>query len=381
MQNDFLIIGGGVIGMAVAYGLLRRGQRVTILDEGDDVLRASRGNAGLTWAQGKGLGMPLYAELSLKASDAWPEFARELSARSGIDLEYQRQGGVDICFDDKEAEVRKNSYLDIQASSSYLKHHFQWEYLDRQALLPYLPGLGENIHGGTWSPHDGHCNPLRLLRALLTANHKLGLRYYSACTVKDLKSIKTGFCANTDKGAFTTERIIIAAGLGAKKLSPMLGMSGDVYPLRGQILITEKMPSVKQLPTPQIRQTQNGSYLIGDTYEHAGLSRDVNVNVMALLAARGIRIYPHLNNANIVRAWGALRIMTPDGYPLYEASSDYPGAYNLNCHSGISLAAFHAEGLTQALLSDRLSVEFSEFSSARFGEHKSTKQPGSCTSE
>lgn len=368
MQFDFLIIGGGVVGMAVAYGLLRRGQKVIMLDEGDDVLRASRGNAGLTWVQGKGVGMPRYAELSLQASDAWPFFASELSKRSGVPLEYYRQGGIDICFDAQEAETRKKSYGELQASSSYLSHHFHWEYLDRQALLSHLPGLGESIHGGTWSPHDGHCNPLLLLRALLTASLKMGLSYHPGRPVQRLEPKRAGFTADTLGGNFSAERIIVAAGLGAKHLSPMLGMSGEVYPLRGQILVTEKMPLIPQLPTPQIRQTDNGSYLIGDTHEHAGLNRDATTSIMAQLAARGVRIYPHLRNTKIVRAWGALRVMTPDGFPLYESSKAYPGAYNINCHSGISLAAFHAEELAQALLYDQLSCEFSEFSSARFSK-------------
>lgn len=368
MHSDFLIIGGGVVGMAVAYGLLRAGQKVTLLDEGDDVLRASRGNAGLTWVQGKGLGMPRYAELSLQASDAWPDFAYELGRRSGIDLEYQRQGGVDICFDVAEAEVRTNSYRELQASSPYLARHFRWEYLDRQALLPHLPGLGESIHGGTWSPHDGHCNPLLLLRALLTASLNLGLGYHPGCPVQSLAPTGTGFTARTPAGSFSAERIVVAAGLGAKTLSPLLGMSGEVFPLRGQILVTEKMPLVPQLPTPQIRQTANGSYLIGDTQEHAGLNRNATTEIMTLLAARGVRIYPHLHDARIVRAWGALRVMTPDGIPLYESSATCPGAYNLNCHSGISLAAFHANELAHSLLCDRLGCEFSEFSSTRFSQ-------------
>ena len=330
MQFDFLIIGGGVVGMAVAYGLLRRGQKVIMLDEGDDVLRASRGNAGLTWVQGKGVGMPRYAELSLQSSDAWPFFASELGERSGVPLEYSRRGGIDICFDVQEAEARMDSYRTLQASSPYLARYFQWEYLDRQALLTHLPGLGESIHGGTWSPHDGHCNPLLLLRALLTASLKMGLSYHPGCSVQHLESNRVGFTANTLGGNFSAERIIVA--------------------------------------TPQIRQTNNGSYLIGDTHEHAGLNRDATTSIMAQLAARGVRIYPHLNNAKIVRAWGALRVMTPDGFPLYESSKIYPGAYNINCHSGISLAAFHAEELAQALLNDRLSHEFSEFSSARFSK-------------
>ena len=58
---DVVVIGGGLVGSAVAWGLGRAGARVVVLDEGDDALRASRGNFGLVWVQGKGDGMPEYA--------------------------------------------------------------------------------------------------------------------------------------------------------------------------------------------------------------------------------------------------------------------------------------------------------------------------------
>jgi hydrogen cyanide synthase HcnC len=61
-MSDVAVIGGGLVGSAVAWGLARAGASVTLLDEGDDALRASRGNFGLVWVQGKGDGMPEYAD-------------------------------------------------------------------------------------------------------------------------------------------------------------------------------------------------------------------------------------------------------------------------------------------------------------------------------
>ncbi|QJQ95875.1 MULTISPECIES: FAD-binding oxidoreductase [Halomonadaceae] len=362
MQRDFLIIGGGVVGMAVAYGLLRAGQRVTLLDGSDDALRASRGNAGLTWVQGKGTGMPRYAELSFDASLAWPAFARELRERTGIDLEYECRGGVDLCFDADEAKARKRDYALVQQASPYLARRFQWEYLDRHALAPFLPGLGERVHGGTWSPHDGHCNPLYLLRALFTATHRLGLDYRPGSEVQRLVPLANGFRAETTKGAFEAERVVVAAGLGSASLAPMVGLSGAVRPVRGQVLITERMPRRELLPTPQIRQTASGGYLIGDTQEEVGCDRGVTNDVMLRLAERAVRIFPFLAQAQVVRAWGALRVMTTDGNPLYEAAQVCPGAYGVSSHSGISLAALHAGPLADSILNDRLGEEFGEFS-------------------
>nr|WP_299244858.1 FAD-dependent oxidoreductase [uncultured Halomonas sp.] len=365
-QRDFLIVGGGVVGMAVAYGLARAGLSVTVLDESDDALRASRGNAGLVWVQGKGVGMPRYAELSLEAAKAWADFARELTERTGIDLEYEQRGGVDLCLDAEEAHSRQQEYTELQSASSFLTQEFRWEYLDREALTPCLPGLGEAVQGGTWSPHDGQCNPLYLLRALYAASHSLGVETHPASPVERLEATTSGFRATTPRGHFEADRVILAAGLGARTLAPMLGLSDAVHPVRGQVLVTERRPPGARLPTPQIRQTASGGYLIGDTHEDAGLDKGVTLAMMQSLADKAVRIYPDLAEARLVRSWGALRVMTPDGNPLYEVSSSHPGAYNINCHSGITLAAFHAGGLSDAIRDDRLAQSFPQFLGARF---------------
>lgn len=365
MPRDFLIIGGGVVGMAVAYGLARLSRQVTVLDEHDGSLRASRGNAGLVWVQGKGLSMQRYAELSLQSSEAWPGFAKELTARTGIDLEYERGGGVDLCFDAKEAEARQDAYRALYDETPALAA-MRWDYLDRKALREHLPGLGEAVHGGTFSPHDGQCNPLYLLRSLYAACLALGVDYRPATPVSTLETTQAGFTAHTPAGAISAERVILAAGLGARSLAPSLGLSGRVYPVRGQLLVTERLPPGGRLPTPQIRQTASGGYMIGDVLEDAGYSTEVTLETLHRLGENAVRIYPDLARSRLVRTWSALRVMTPDGSPVYEASRSCPGAYNLSCHSGITLAAFHARELAEAIDNDCLAETYGDFSGARF---------------
>ena len=77
-ECDFAVIGGGLVGAAIAWGLARRGRRVAMLDEGDIALRASRGNFALIWVQSKGGGMSRYALWTRQSSDAWPELAEAL---------------------------------------------------------------------------------------------------------------------------------------------------------------------------------------------------------------------------------------------------------------------------------------------------------------
>jgi len=82
-QFDAIVIGGGLVGAAIGYGLVRDSLRVAIVDEGDIAFRASRGNFGLVWVQSKGLGAPHYQRWTRLSAEEWPALAQELGARTG----------------------------------------------------------------------------------------------------------------------------------------------------------------------------------------------------------------------------------------------------------------------------------------------------------
>ena len=67
-----------------------------------------------------------------------------------------------------------------------------------------------------------------------------------------------------------------------------------------------------------------------------------------------------------VRVWGALRVMTPDGFPIYQQSAKHPGAFAATCHSGVTLAGAHALALAPAILSGVLPDSLSAFTAERF---------------
>ena len=81
---DAIVIGGGLVGSAIAYGLARAGQKAALLDEGDVAFRASRGNFGLVWVQTKGLGAPHYQGWTRRSSEERPLLDAELQERTAI---------------------------------------------------------------------------------------------------------------------------------------------------------------------------------------------------------------------------------------------------------------------------------------------------------
>jgi glycine/D-amino acid oxidase-like deaminating enzyme len=361
---DFAIIGGGLVGAAIGWGLARAGRRVAVLDEGDVAFRASRGNFALVWVQSKGLGMPEYAAWTKHSSDSWADFAAELLQQTGIDVAFQRPGGFTLCLSDREMESRAEALRRLQDQPGMVR--YACEMLDRGAVERMLPMIGPDVVGGSYCPLDGHCNALLLLRALHTGLRQYGATYFPDHIVERIDFRGGGFQLITRHGVIGAERIVLAAGNGNGRLAPMVGLNAPVRPQRGQIIVTERAEPFLHHPTVTIRQTVEGSVMIGDSVEEAGFDDTVGAGILATMADRAVRIFPLLARLNVVRCWAALRVMTPDGFPIYDQSRSCPGAFIATCHSGVTLAANHGLALPGFLADGALPPDCAAFSARRF---------------
>jgi glycine/D-amino acid oxidase-like deaminating enzyme len=91
---------------------------------------------------------------------------------------------------------------------------------------------------------------------------------------------------------------------------------------------------------------------IGDSKEDVGFDDGTTGDVVRAIAKRAVRCFPLLENVRVVRSWGALRVMSPDGHPIYQRSTMCPGASLVTCHSGVTLAAAHAKVLAAWVAGD-----------------------------
>src|SRR6185436_4682305 len=111
---DVAVIGGGLMGTAIAWGLARAGSRTAVLDEGDIAYRASRGNFALVWVQSKGLGLAPYSAWTMRSSEAWGSFAEMLEQQTGINVAFERPGGFNLLLSEREWEARRDLLQRIQ---------------------------------------------------------------------------------------------------------------------------------------------------------------------------------------------------------------------------------------------------------------------------
>jgi glycine/D-amino acid oxidase-like deaminating enzyme len=369
MIPTIAVIGGGMVGAAIAYGCAARGARTALIDQGDLSLRAARANAGLIYSQGKGEGMPAYAAWTRTSLRLWPDFAAELEEAAGHRIGFRRRGVLAFCLDEAELAVRRallhrmHNQLGGPAAPVHL--------LDRPALETLLPGvpLGPDVAGATYSPEDGDVNALPLLRAL----HALFLRargvHLPDRTVTDITPDGAGFAIRTERDTIHAEKIVLACGLGIPRLAPRVGLTAPVRPVRGQMLVTERLAPLLPIPGSGVRQIAEGVVQIGTTTEEGETEPATNVADLARMAARAARIIPPLAQARIVRSWAGIRPMTPDGFPIYQQSPAHPGAFVAVCHSGVTLCAAHAGPLAEAILAGKLPDDLKDLHPDRFDAH------------
>lgn len=341
-RTKLIVVGGGLVGAAIAYGAARRDVPVVLLDQGDTAFRASRGNFGLVWVHSKGGNQTRYATWSREAAQRWPELNSELLQTTGIDADLQQPGGFWIGFSEKDVIAREQLLTRIDREAGGVP----FKMMEPGELRQYLPGLGPDVVGGSFCPIDGHANPLKLMSALHAGILKRGGRIISGVDVVDAKfndDDRADFVVTVRDGRkWQGERLVLAAGLGNAELAPKVGLHAPVFPEKGQVLITERLKLFLNYPTNKLRQTSEGSIQIGSTSEDVGLDDRTTTVGIEWLARRAVQTFPFLSDATLVRAWGALRVMTFDGFPIYDASTSCPGAFVVTSHSGVTLASVHA---------------------------------------
>lgn len=373
-EYDVAIVGGGLLGSAIAWGLGRLGKKVVVLDEGDIAKRASRANFALVWVQSKGLGMPAYTGWTVRASESWSKLAAELKDQTGLDVALQQNGGFHLTLG--EDEFAQRAQLVTRMHNQVGAADYKMEMLSASEVNKTLPLIGPEVSGGSFCPLDGHVNSLRTFRAFHTGLKLLGVDYFPERPVSAIARSGGEFRLSTPLGEIRAGKVVLSAGNANQSLAPMVGLSAPMGPTRGQIVVTERTMPFLPHPLTTIRQTDEGTVMIGDSKEEQLDDRTLNHSVSAVMADRAQRMFPHLARLNVVRTWSGIRVMPQDGFPIYDQSESAPGAFVTCCHSGVTLASNHAFDIARMVAAGALEPELvGAFSARRFDANQAA--PGS----
>ncbi len=203
--------------------------------------------------------------------------------------------------------------------------------------------LGAEVVGASFGRRDGHTNPLRLLAALLGGITRLGGTLRTGAKVQSIARDGEGFTVTFAQEQARAPRMVIAAGLGSPELARQVGLDDSAAAAaRTGAGHRAGRAAVLPLPSSGLRQTSDGTVMIGATHEEKGFDISTTSAAAADLSRVRSASCRHWRRRRLVRQWAGLRIMTPDSYPIYAQSETHPGAFVALCHSGVTLAAIHA---------------------------------------
>lgn len=306
---DYLIVGGGVIGLSNALELARRDASVTVLERG-----VCGGES--SWAGGGILSLllpwdyaPAVTDLTQLSCRLFPEWVGRVAEISGIDPEYRVSG------------LRVLPPFDAEKAAQWCAGH----------------GVRLEQDGeGLWLPDVAQVRNPRLIKALRLALERMGVRIVEHAEVTVIVSAADRVeRLDTTAGSFAAEHYVVAAGAWSKKLLGKQGVQLDIKPVRGQMLLYKAQPGMLQHII-----LQNGSYLIprddghilvGSTLEDAGFDKATTEEARVALHARALGMLPQLAQAEFIKHWAGLRPAAPDNIPTI---ARHPQLENLFLNSG-----------------------------------------------
>lgn len=354
--NEIIVIGGGVIGLAIAIDIKLRGADVTVISR-DVQQAASRAAAGMLAPYAEQITQPAMKELCFKSRWAYPEWTRKLEEISGLKTNYFPCGIL--------APV-------MQAEATEPKTREGAVWLDRQSIQLYQPGLGEDVTGGWWYPEDGQVDNRALVQCLIQTAKNLKIEIKEGVSVHAIQQ-RSGSVTSifTSAGEIEAQKYVLATGSWTSQLLPV-----PTRPVKGQML-SLKMPREAGQPYPlqkvlygdniYLVPRQDGQLIVGATSEEVEWIPHNTPGGIQNLLSKAIHLYPALARWQIEDFWWGFRPGTPDEMPILGRSS-CDNLYLATGHyrNGILLAPATASLLANLILEGKPDPLLAHFSWQRF---------------
>jgi glycine oxidase ThiO len=353
--REIIIIGGGLMALAIALELRQRGAAVTILSR-DLAAAAGRAAAGMLAPEAEGLASGPMLDLCLRSRSAYADWAAKLEALTGEPVGYWPCGIIAPLCDRQTAP------------------HAPKDWQDCADLTTIQAGLGPTVQGGWWFPEDAQVDNRWLMRSLLAAVQMLGVEICDGVEVQTIvtESNQVTHLA-TNAGDWQAAHYILATGAWSQALLPV-----PVTPRKGQLLALRWRDWAIDQPLPlrsvlfgadiYIVPRRDGRVVIGATSENVGFAAgNTAIGVQHLLNA-AIRLFPALQTCELLETWWGYRPATPDELPILgESQWDNLTLATGHYRNGVLLAPITAQIIADLVVNGRADRLLADFSWERFG--------------
>jgi glycine oxidase len=347
-SSDVLVIGGGAIGLSIAWRARERGMSVTLLERdalGGGTSRVAAGMLAPVSEAEFGESGRRALELGLRSASIWPAFAAELEAASGVELGLLRTGTLVLARDEDEARELERQIAFRQGLGLSTRRLRASEARERE------PALAPAMRLALEAPDDHSVDPRRMLQALRAACESSGVQLREHAPVArietDAAGRATGAALAEGGGSFAAERVVLAAGAWSARLLDGV----PVRPVRGQLLRLRDpagagmLGRVVRFEGGYLVPRGDGRYVLGATMEERGFDVEPDVSGIYELLREAIEIVPGVRELKIEELCVGLRPGMPDNAPALGAAE--PGG-------PIWAAGHHRNGILLAPLTARL---------------------------
>ena len=257
--SDVIIIGGGVIGCAIAYNLTKKGIKPLVIEKHEIGTGGSSRNGGGVRQSARD---PRELPLAMHAvQNLWPGLSEEL----GSDVEYCQGGNLRLGKTEDHLKFLENMV------NSQKKQGLELEMVDGAGVREILPYASDSIIGASWCPTDGHGNPMLTTLAFYKKALELGAEFIVGETVEDI-IIRKGKVAGviTDGGTYEAPLVVNAAGVGARDIARKVGLDIPMQPRLVEVIVTDQQPIAfdQMLGTAGAdfygHQSKHGSFVFGE---------------------------------------------------------------------------------------------------------------------
>lgn len=363
-----IVIGGGCIGLSVAYHLARRSRRRIVLLEREAML--GNGSTGLGVG---GVRHQFSTEINTKLSMESIKMIREFERDTGSPLEFRSVGYLFLA----SSEDEMNHYVK-QAGRQRL-WGVEVELLSPQEIGRRHPFLNPSrLHGGVFCSKDGVSDPYQMVSGYRSAAQSMGVEIRNNTEVVKLQIDDQGAkTVITNHGAWPAENVVIAAGVWSPSIAAGIGIDLPIVPLKRACFITTDLPGIPDnspfivdAGTAFWMRKESGGVLMGRARagEAPGFHLDVDYEIQSMTVEAGMEVAPLLAQARIKHSWAGLYEMTPDCHPIVGALAPYESVFIAAGFSGHGFMHAPAVGKHLAAIIDQceVSLDISSLSFNRF---------------
>jgi sarcosine oxidase subunit beta len=319
---EIVIVGGGVVGLAIAYYLAKRGlNNVVVVERGYLAEGASGRNGG-------GVRQQWSTEINIRLMQESVELCRRFAVDIGVNVWF-RQGGYLFLARSAAEVARLEKNIAVQNRCGVATRMLQPR--EALAIVPELDLTG--IVGAAYNPTDGILFPWPFLWGYARQAAAHGARIFTQTPVSGLEHQKPGgYVVHTPRGSVRARRVINATGAWSPKLAQMIGVEIPTYPIRHEICSSEPLkpflrPMVSELSSGlYCSQSMRGEIVGGVTIpgHPSTYGMGSTLEFLATYARRLVRLMPILGEIKILRQWAGPYDQSPDGNPILGAVPGHP---------------------------------------------------------